>query len=174
MTHLYQLYRFHQQTRSDYQLKLEVDGRWMYRSQWYRMIQSLLKIYWRNIPICPFLQPMTEHLLLRSNIHHLFTFPCNWLSWINCFSYACLYYSKSSLISYSSIEHGDDAVLSGFTVLLITHGPWFARREMEYLDHVRLGHVPRLTRVEWGFKRRYLSLNHSFIYVHTILSHILD
>ena len=26
---------------------------------------------------------------------------------------------------------------------------------MEYLDHVGLGHVPRLTRVEWGVIRRY-------------------
>lgn len=32
--------------------------------------------------------------------------------------------------------------------------PWFAKREfMEYLDHVGLGHVPRLTRVEWGVIR---------------------
>ncbi|XP_010524507.1 PREDICTED: protein ALWAYS EARLY 3-like isoform X2 [Tarenaya hassleriana] len=32
--------------------------------------------------------------------------------------------------------------------------PWFARQEfMEYLDHVGLGHVPRLTRVEWGVIR---------------------
>ncbi|CAN4104555.1 unnamed protein product [Withania somnifera] len=32
--------------------------------------------------------------------------------------------------------------------------PWFARREfVEYLDHVGLGHVPRLTRVEWGVIR---------------------
>ncbi|GMJ02051.1 ARABIDOPSIS THALIANA ALWAYS EARLY 3, ALWAYS EARLY 3 [Hibiscus trionum] len=29
--------------------------------------------------------------------------------------------------------------------------PWFAKREfVEYLDHVGLGHIPRLTRVEWG------------------------
>ncbi|KAJ0093660.1 hypothetical protein Patl1_25107 [Pistacia atlantica] len=29
--------------------------------------------------------------------------------------------------------------------------PWFAKREfVEYLDHVGLSHVPRLTRVEWG------------------------
>ncbi|PSR92630.1 Protein ALWAYS EARLY like [Actinidia chinensis var. chinensis] len=29
--------------------------------------------------------------------------------------------------------------------------PWFAKREfVEYLNHVGLGHVPRLTRVEWG------------------------
>ena len=27
---------------------------------------------------------------------------------------------------------------------------------MEYLDHVGLGHVPRLTRVEWGVIRRCL------------------
>lgn len=33
--------------------------------------------------------------------------------------------------------------------------PWFARQEfVEYLDHVGLGHVPRLTRVEWGVIRR--------------------
>ncbi|KAF5738693.1 hypothetical protein HS088_TW13G01594 [Tripterygium wilfordii] len=33
--------------------------------------------------------------------------------------------------------------------------PWFAKREfVEYLDHVGLGHVPRLTRVEWGVIRR--------------------
>ncbi|OMO53706.1 hypothetical protein CCACVL1_28433 [Corchorus capsularis] len=32
--------------------------------------------------------------------------------------------------------------------------PWFAKREfVEYLDHVGLGHVPRLTRVEWGVLR---------------------
>ncbi|XP_028781433.1 protein ALWAYS EARLY 3 [Neltuma alba] len=32
--------------------------------------------------------------------------------------------------------------------------PWFAKREfMEYLDHVGLGHVPRLSRVEWGVIR---------------------
>lgn len=33
--------------------------------------------------------------------------------------------------------------------------PWFAKSEfVEYLDHVGLGHVPRLTRVEWGVIRR--------------------
>lgn len=38
--------------------------------------------------------------------------------------------------------------------------PWFARREfIEYLDHVGLENLPRLTRVEWGVVRRYLSLN---------------
>ncbi|CAA6661334.1 unnamed protein product [Spirodela intermedia] len=32
--------------------------------------------------------------------------------------------------------------------------PWFAKSEfVEYLDHVGLGHVPRLTRVEWGVIR---------------------
>ncbi|KAJ8766738.1 hypothetical protein K2173_007805 [Erythroxylum novogranatense] len=32
--------------------------------------------------------------------------------------------------------------------------PWFAKREfVEYLDHVRLGHIPRLTRIEWGVIR---------------------
>ncbi|KAB5545373.1 hypothetical protein DKX38_013485 [Salix brachista] len=32
--------------------------------------------------------------------------------------------------------------------------PWFSRREfVEYLEHVRLGHIPRLTRVEWGVIR---------------------
>ncbi|KAL8100354.1 protein ALWAYS EARLY 3-like [Apium graveolens] len=32
--------------------------------------------------------------------------------------------------------------------------PWFAKREfVEYLFHVGLGHVPRLTRVEWGVLR---------------------
>ncbi|KAJ0985772.1 hypothetical protein J5N97_004128 [Dioscorea zingiberensis] len=32
--------------------------------------------------------------------------------------------------------------------------PWFARSEfVEYLNHVRLGHIPRLTRVEWGVIR---------------------
>ncbi|XWS58184.1 hypothetical protein CRYUN_Cryun08bG0013000 [Craigia yunnanensis] len=31
---------------------------------------------------------------------------------------------------------------------------WFAKREfVEYLDHVGLGHIPRLTRVEWGVIR---------------------
>lgn len=35
--------------------------------------------------------------------------------------------------------------------------PWFAKREfMEYLDHVGLGHVSRLTRIEWGVIRRYV------------------
>lgn len=33
--------------------------------------------------------------------------------------------------------------------------PWFANREfVEYLNHVGLGHIPRLTRVEWGVIRR--------------------
>ncbi|KAI5580997.1 hypothetical protein BDE02_08G190900 [Populus trichocarpa] len=32
--------------------------------------------------------------------------------------------------------------------------PWFSKREfVEYLEHVRLGHIPRLTRVEWGVIR---------------------
>ncbi|XP_026405505.1 protein ALWAYS EARLY 2-like isoform X2 [Papaver somniferum] len=32
--------------------------------------------------------------------------------------------------------------------------PWFAKKEfVEYLNHVRLGHVPRLTRAEWGVIR---------------------
>ncbi|KAJ6323543.1 hypothetical protein OIU76_010948 [Salix suchowensis] len=32
--------------------------------------------------------------------------------------------------------------------------PWFAKREfVEYLEHVGLGHIPRLTRVEWGVIR---------------------
>ncbi|KAK8365487.1 hypothetical protein V6Z12_A02G057700 [Gossypium hirsutum] len=32
--------------------------------------------------------------------------------------------------------------------------PWFTKREfVEYLDHVGLGHIPRLTRVEWGVIR---------------------
>ncbi|XP_078438778.1 DNA binding protein isoform X2 [Wolffia australiana] len=32
--------------------------------------------------------------------------------------------------------------------------PWFAKSEfVEYLDHVGLGHIPRLTRVEWGVIR---------------------
>ncbi|XP_076931411.1 protein ALWAYS EARLY 3-like [Bidens hawaiensis] len=32
--------------------------------------------------------------------------------------------------------------------------PWFAKREfVEYLDHVGLGHIPRLTKVEWGVIR---------------------
>ncbi|XP_022851476.1 protein ALWAYS EARLY 3-like isoform X2 [Olea europaea var. sylvestris] len=32
--------------------------------------------------------------------------------------------------------------------------PWFAKREfVEYLYHVGLGHIPRLTRVEWGVIR---------------------
>lgn len=32
--------------------------------------------------------------------------------------------------------------------------PWFAKTEfVEYLNHVKLGHVPRLTRVEWGVIR---------------------
>lgn len=37
--------------------------------------------------------------------------------------------------------------------------PWFAKREFEeYLNHVGLGHIPRLTRVEWGVIRRYTFL----------------
>ncbi|KAK9161501.1 hypothetical protein Syun_007842 [Stephania yunnanensis] len=33
--------------------------------------------------------------------------------------------------------------------------PWFAKREfVEYLNHVGLGHVPRLTHVQWGVIRR--------------------
>lgn len=40
--------------------------------------------------------------------------------------------------------------------------PWFARQEfVEYLDHVGLGHVPRLTRVEWGVIRRLSLLKRS-------------
>ncbi|GAV73140.1 Myb_DNA-binding domain-containing protein/DIRP domain-containing protein [Cephalotus follicularis] len=32
--------------------------------------------------------------------------------------------------------------------------PWFAKREfVEYLDHLGLGHVPRLTHIEWGVIR---------------------
>lgn len=32
--------------------------------------------------------------------------------------------------------------------------PWFSKSEfVEYLNHVRLGHIPRLTRVEWGVIR---------------------
>lgn len=32
--------------------------------------------------------------------------------------------------------------------------PWFAKREfVEYLNHVGLGHIPRLTKVEWGVIR---------------------
>ncbi|KAJ4955122.1 hypothetical protein NE237_011905 [Protea cynaroides] len=35
--------------------------------------------------------------------------------------------------------------------------PWFGKREfLEYLNHVGLGHIPRLTRVEWGVIRRIL------------------
>lgn len=34
--------------------------------------------------------------------------------------------------------------------------PWFAKRElMEYLNHVGLGNIPRLTRVEWSVVRGY-------------------
>lgn len=37
--------------------------------------------------------------------------------------------------------------------------PWFAKREfVEYLLHVGLGNVPRLTHVEWGVIRRYVLL----------------
>lgn len=36
--------------------------------------------------------------------------------------------------------------------------PWFAKREfVDYLTHVGLEHIPRLTRVEWGVIRRYIS-----------------
>lgn len=35
--------------------------------------------------------------------------------------------------------------------------PWFAKRElMEYLNHVGLGNIPRLTRVEWSVVRGYV------------------
>jgi hypothetical protein len=38
--------------------------------------------------------------------------------------------------------------------------PWFAKSEfVEYLNHVKLGHVPRLTRVEWGVIRRSVSFS---------------
>lgn len=38
--------------------------------------------------------------------------------------------------------------------------PWFAKSEfVEYLNHVGLGHIPRLTRVEWGVIRRYFSFD---------------
>lgn len=34
--------------------------------------------------------------------------------------------------------------------------PWFSKREfMEYLNHVGLGNIPRLTRVEWSVIKRY-------------------
>ena len=34
--------------------------------------------------------------------------------------------------------------------------PWFSRNEfVEYLNHAGLGHVPRLTRAEWGVIRGY-------------------
>lgn len=34
--------------------------------------------------------------------------------------------------------------------------PWFTKKEfVEYLDHVGLGHILRLSRVEWGVIRRY-------------------
>ena len=36
--------------------------------------------------------------------------------------------------------------------------PWFARNEfVEYLNHAGLGHVPRLTRAEWGVIRGYVN-----------------
>ena len=39
--------------------------------------------------------------------------------------------------------------------------PWFAKSEfVEYLNHVKLGHVPRLTRVEWGVIRRFAIFNY--------------
>jgi hypothetical protein len=35
--------------------------------------------------------------------------------------------------------------------------PWFAKSEfVEYLNHVKLGHVPRLTHVEWSVIRRFV------------------
>lgn len=41
--------------------------------------------------------------------------------------------------------------------------PWFAKREfVEYLNHVGLGHIPRLTRVEWGVIRRYFLTARAF------------
>ena len=37
--------------------------------------------------------------------------------------------------------------------------PWFARSEfVEYLHHVGLGSITKLTRVEWGIIRRYFSV----------------
>ncbi|XP_038889337.1 protein ALWAYS EARLY 2-like [Benincasa hispida] len=47
--------------------------------------------------------------------------------------------------------------------------PWFARREfVEYLDHVGLGNIPRLTRVEWGIIRSSLGRPRRFseIFLH--------
>lgn len=43
--------------------------------------------------------------------------------------------------------------------------PWFAKKEfVEYLNHVGLGHIPRLTKVEWGVIRRY------FIFILTYIT----
>ncbi|RZB54833.1 Protein ALWAYS EARLY 3 isoform B [Glycine soja] len=42
--------------------------------------------------------------------------------------------------------------------------PWFSKREfVEYLDHVGLGHVPRLTRIEWGVIRRPRRFSEQFL-----------
>lgn len=52
--------------------------------------------------------------------------------------------------------------------------PWFSKREfVEYLEHVGLGHVPRLTRIEWGVIRRYLMLN-AYVYFFLYYYHIVD
>ncbi|KAF9607399.1 hypothetical protein IFM89_034632 [Coptis chinensis] len=43
--------------------------------------------------------------------------------------------------------------------------PWFAKREfVEYLNHVGLGHIPRLTRVEWGVIRSSLGKPRRFLH----------
>ena len=35
--------------------------------------------------------------------------------------------------------------------------PWFAKMEfVDYLNHVVLGHVPRLTRLEWSVIKRFV------------------
>jgi hypothetical protein len=54
--------------------------------------------------------------------------------------------------------------------------PWFSKREfVEYLEHVRLGHIPRLTRVEWGVIRRSVASNFfSVLAFDTFLWHILE
>lgn len=36
---------------------------------------------------------------------------------------------------------------------------------MEYLNHVGLGHIPRLTRVEWGVIRRYNKISVYFKHI---------
>ncbi|XP_027192378.1 protein ALWAYS EARLY 3 isoform X2 [Cicer arietinum] len=65
------------------------------------------------------------------------SFECQKVKLINCLSSYQMRRWCTSEWFYSAIDY-----------------PWFSKREfVEYLDHVGLGHVPRLTRIEWGVIR---------------------